>query len=192
MTGFFKYFTDITKDSEHDSVRFDFKDGTFLAYDSTRKLGRVLLIRDDSAFLQEKNLGVDLLDPELTEERFVDLLSSRRGMIKSQLMNQALLAGLGNIYSDEVLFQAGIHPRTRIQNLTSGDLQRLYQVMHKVIAAAVKHKANPEQLPDWFFLPRRHVGGRCPVCGCELSTVLVSGRRGYVCTRCQPLKQKAP
>jgi formamidopyrimidine-DNA glycosylase len=186
MTGFFKAFTDLAEDTEHDSVRFDFEDGVCLAYDSTRKLGEIRLVQDPDSFLKAKGVGMDPLDPEMTADRFVELVSSSRGRIKPRLMRQDLVAGLGNIYSDEVLYQAGIHPKTAVQDLDREDLVRIYEALHTVIETAVEHQADPDRFPDWFLIPRRHSGGRCPVCSRELEVVEVSGRRGYACPGCQP------
>jgi len=186
MTGFFKAFADLAEDTEHDSVRFDFEDGMHLAYDSTRKLGEIRLIQDPDGFLKDKGVGIDPLDPELSADRFVELVSARRGKIKSCLMRQDVVAGLGNIYSDEVLYQAGIHPETPVQELDREDLVRMYEALHTVIETAVEHQADPNGFPDWFLIPHRHPGGRCPVCSRELEEVEVSGRRGYACPACQP------
>jgi formamidopyrimidine-DNA glycosylase len=101
-------------------------------------------------------------------------------------MRQDLVAGLGNIYSDEVLYQAGIHPETPVQELKQEELVRIYEAMLTVIETAVEHQADPDSFPDWFLIPRRHAGGRCPVCSRELEVVEVSGRRGFACPGCQP------
>ncbi len=119
MTGFIQYFKDIYEDTPHDSLRFDFEDQSYLAYDSTRKLGEVRMVKDVKTWLKEQGLGPDPLDPNMTRERFIELLPTRRGAIKSQLMNQKVLAGLGNIYADEIHFQVRIHPQTKIKNLSS-------------------------------------------------------------------------
>ncbi|MFO7876990.1 MAG: DNA-formamidopyrimidine glycosylase family protein [Desulfovermiculus sp.] len=119
MTGFIQYFKDIYEDTPHDSLRFDFEDQSYLAYDSTRKLGEVRIVKDVKTWLKEQGLGPDPLDPNMTRERFIELLPTRRGAIKSQLMNQKVLAGLGNIYADEIHFQVRIHPQTKIKNLSS-------------------------------------------------------------------------
>lgn len=186
MTGFIQYFKDIYEDTPHDSLRFDFEDQSYLAYDSTRKLGEVKIIKDVGAWLKEQELGPDPLDPDMTRKRFVELLSARRGAVKSQLMNQKFLAGLGNIYADEILFQAKIHPQTQIKDLSAKDLEDIYQVMHSVLDAAIKHMADPEGLPKNWLLHRRYPGALCPVCNTELQRISVAGRRGYACPSCQP------
>lgn len=187
MTGFIQYFKDIYEDTPHDSVRFDFEDHSYLAYDSTRKLGEVKIVKDVQTWLTQQDLGPDPLDPDITRERFIELLSARRGAIKSQLMNQKVLAGLGNIYADEILFQAGIHPQTKIKDLSSKALGDIYQIMHAVLYTAIEHGADPERLPQNWLLHRRYPGALCPVCGQELERVSVAGRRGYACPSCQSL-----
>lgn len=187
MTGFIKYFKSIYEDTSHDSLRFDFEDQSYLAYDSTRKLGEIKMVKDVKTWRKEQELGPDPLDPDMTRERFVELLSARRGAIKSQLMNQKVLAGLGNIYADEILFQAKIHPQSQIKNLSSKDLEDIYQVMHSVLDTAIEHGADPEGLPKNWLMQRRYPGALCPVCSQELERVSVAGRRGYVCPSCQTL-----
>ena len=190
MTGFFKAFEDLAQDPDHDSVRFDFEDGLHLAYDSTRKLGEIRLVQSLESFVQAKGLGADPLDPELTADRFVERIFTRRGKIKPRLMRQDVVAGIGNIYSDEILYQAGIHPQTPVQDLTRTELVRVYQAMHKVIKDAVGCGADPERLPEGFLIPQRRPGGRCPWCSTELEVVELSGRRGYACPSCQPRPEK--
>jgi len=190
MTGFFKAFEDLAEDPDHDSARFDFEDGVHLAYCSTRKLGEIRLVQSLDRYVQSKGLGIDPLDPELTVDRFVELFFTKRGKTKNRLIRQDVVSGFGNIYSDEILYQAGIHPETPVQDLTRVEMVRMYEVMHEVINAAVEQGADPERLPDWFLIPHRTPGGRCPLCSTELEVIEKSGRRSYACPACQPRPEK--
>ena len=163
----------------------DFTNGYHLADDCARKLGKISLTDDPEEFISEKGLGVDALDEELDLEAFQDLLGGTRSFIKSALMNQKLMAGIGNVYSDEILFQAGVYPRAKSKDLNRKLTENLFYSMKKVLTTAVDRKANPEDLPDSYIIPRRGANGTCPKCGAALRKITVSGRTGYYCDQCQ-------
>lgn len=186
MTGALKYFKDIEKEPDYDRVLFAFANGYHLAYISQRKIGEIEVVDSPQALIDDKELGPDASGLGL--EAFKRLLRGRRGMIKSALMDQALIAGIGNVYSDEILFQAGVHPRTKVQDLDEGTLERIHRTMKDVLETAVEHQAQPDRFPDDYVIPHRLGDGKCPVCGAELRRVEVSGRGAYYC----PNRQKAP
>ena len=105
-------------------------------------------------------------------------------------MDQALVAGIGNLYSDEILFQAQLHPKTPTNALDRAALRQLFSKMRYVLETAVREGAGSEQmlerLPRGFLLPQRKKGGRCPRCGGAIATVKSGGRTGYFCPHCQP------
>jgi len=183
MTGNLKYFKDIEEDPEYDRLLVSFASGYYLAYISLRKLGEVELLDDVEAFIERKDLGPDALEVDL--KTFKERLSGRRGMVKSRLMSQDIIAGIGNVYSDEILFQAGIHPRTPMRELDEGQIEQIFQIMKRVLKTAIDHKADPRQFPDSYIIPHREVGAQCPKCGGEVQRVKVSGRSAYFCPRCQ-------
>jgi len=84
------------------------------------------------------------------------------------------------------LFQAGVHPRTKISELDQEAIETLFHAMKDVLREAIEHQAQPERLPDAFIVPHRHDEGRCPRCGAALETVRVSSRTSYFCPNCQP------
>ena len=185
MTGYLKYLKRNDKKPDHEEVGIDFTNGYHLAYDCARKLGKISLTDDPEEFISEKGLGVDALDEELDLEAFQDLLGGTRSFIKSALMNQKLMAGIGNVYSDEILFQAGVYPRAKSKDLNRKLTENLFYSMKKVLTTAVDRKANPEDLPDSYIIPRRGANGTCPKCGAALRKITVSGRTGYYCDQCQ-------
>jgi len=188
MTGFLRYYQGADAAPAHGHVRFRFDNGYELAFVDRRKLGHVAPVADLAAYLAELELGVDALDPGLDAAAFRELANGRRGQVKCWLMDQATLAGLGNVYSDEVLFHAGIHPRRRLEDLEGADLDRLHGRMAGVLEAAVQAKVRPEAMPAGFLLPLREVeGARCPRCGTSLERVKACGRTALVCPACQPL-----
>ncbi|MBD3274123.1 MAG: DNA-(apurinic or apyrimidinic site) lyase, partial [Candidatus Marinimicrobia bacterium] len=109
MTGKLKYYKEPADEPDHARVVFHFDNGYQLGYDNMRMLGKVALTEDIDDYIARQDLGPDA--GRIRIEEFKDLLASKRGMIKSAFMDQSLMAGMGNIFSDETLFQAGIHPK---------------------------------------------------------------------------------
>jgi formamidopyrimidine-DNA glycosylase len=185
MTGRLKYFKSKEKDPAHDRVLFTFTNGYHLAYVSQRMLGEVGIIKDINNFIQDKELGPDALD--IKWENFKNLYEGKRRSIKSALMDQKSMAGIGNIYADEILFQSRIHPKTKVEHLDEKKLKKIYQQMGKVLKTAVKERVDPERLPRSYLLTHRDKDGRCPRSHGKLKTTKVSGRTAYFCPRCQKL-----
>jgi formamidopyrimidine-DNA glycosylase len=189
MTGDLVWFEDAADDPPYDRVRFDFRGGGHLAYVNQRMLGRVGLTGDADAFIRTEDLGPDALDPAFDLAAFAAALESRRRDVKSVLMDQALIAGVGNIYADEILFQARLHPKTPVSALSERQRRALFEQIKAVLATAIACGAGAEQvlerLPDDYLLPQRDKGGRCPRCGTALATLKSGGRTSYFCPRCQ-------
>lgn len=186
MTGFLKYFKSPHQEPEHDRLLMRLSNGYSLAYDCQRKLGKIELTADPEAFVSEYGLGVDALAPELDLATFTDLFSRSRGTVKNALMNQNLLAGVGNVYSDEILFQAGIDPRARTNVLSEDSLGKIFRAMREdVLPTAIDAQAEPSRFPDRYLTRQRREGGTCPRCGGELAQEKVSGRTAYLCRKCQ-------
>ena len=187
MTGDLRY-VGPGEDVSYDRVRLDFERGS-LAYVNRRMLGRVGLTDDADAFIRAESLGPDALDPALNLAAFSAALDGRRD-VKSVLMDQALIAGIGNIYADEILFQARLHPKTPARSLGKAKRKALFGEVRKVLEAAIERGAGAEQflerLPKSYLLPQRHEGGVCPRCGKKLATLKAAGRTSYYCQHCQP------
>jgi len=109
-----------------------------------------------------------------------------RGMVKPWLMDQHHLAGIGNIYGDEILFQAGIHPRRKMETLAESELRRIHRAMQETLALAIGAHADPARMPPHFLIPHRHRGGHCPRCHTPLAHTKIQGRTSWYCPRCQP------
>jgi formamidopyrimidine-DNA glycosylase len=190
MTGNLVYFQDTADDPPYDRVRFDFEGGRHLAYVNRRMLGRVGLAEDAARFIQAEELGPDALAPAFDLEAFTRAMAGRRRDVKSVLMDQALVAGIGNIYADEILFQARLHPQTPVTSLDEEGRALLFRQIKQVLETAIACGAGAEQLlerlPDDYLLPHRDKGGKCPRCGGPIATLKVAGRTSYYCPRCQP------
>ena len=190
MNGSLRHFEDGEDDPPYDRLRLDFADGHHLAYINPRLFGGVGLVRDPAQFIAAEGLGPDALDPHFDLAALERALSGRKRDVKPLLMDQAVVAGIGNIYSDEILFQARIHPRTSCYRLDAGTRERLFRQVKEVLQTAIARGAGAEQLverlPDNFLIPHRKKGGRCPRCGGEIATAKFSGRTAHFCPRCQP------
>jgi formamidopyrimidine-DNA glycosylase len=179
MTGRLVAFASLGDEPEHCWLRLDLNDGMHLAYVCPRQLGHVGACSDADEYVADHDLGPDALD--LGEDVFLQRLEGRRGQVKLTLMNQRVLAGLGNVWTDEVLFQDGLHPTTPIPDLDEARRLQLFRTMHRVLAEGVERGADPERMPDTWLLGHRDEGARCPRCGGEIQRVEVSGRAGYLC-----------
>jgi formamidopyrimidine-DNA glycosylase len=184
MTGGLTYFRDLDQVPPHDRFLISFDNGYHLAFEDQRIFGKVDLIEDPVAFVREKKLGPDPLelDPGAFRERF----EGRKGSVKAALMNQQVVAGVGNIYSDEILFQACLHPGTRIEQLDDATLEKLVEETRRVLKTAIERGADPQELPDHFLLPHRLEGEMCPRGNGEVRKIKAAGRTAYYCPTCQP------
>ena len=172
---------------EYAYVQVHFEDGEHLAFRCPRKFARVRLIDRPEAFVEAKELGPDARRADV--ETFLRPFKGRRGTIKGRLLDQSVVAGLGNIYADEALYQEGIHPATTVPELSEDALRDLYDAIQRVLDAAIAADADPEALdPDRFMLPHRYGDERCPDTGAPLETEQVSGRTAYY----SPLRQPPP
>ncbi len=193
MTGRLAYFKHLEDDPKYDRLRLDFANGYHLAFESQRLLGGVRLLDDADAFIAANKLGSDALDPALHAGDFAQRLSKRSGQIKAALMDQSLIAGIGNIYSDEILFQARLHPRQPVKTLDKKQMGKLFGTMRRVLKVAVSHGAGAEdvekKIPKSYLLAHRREGAKCPRCGGKIATLKSGSRTAYYCPRCQKLSK---
>ena len=190
MNGSLKLVSESEPGPSYARLQLYFEKGDRLVYVNPRRLGRVSLAENAEAFIAETDLGPDVLDAAFNSHAFEAILASSKRDIKSVLMDQALMAGIGNIYSDEILFQARVFPGTAANQLKGKRATELFRAMRKTLQSAINSGAGSEQgverLPKGFLLTQRHPGGLCPRCGALLETVKHGGRTGYYCHRCQP------
>ena len=186
MTGSLAYFKNPDDEPPHSRVLFAFENGYHLALDDGRMFGKVDLVAGPEDFARERELGPDPLEMDVTS--FRERLQGTRGGIKATLMNQKMLAGIGNLYSDEILFQARIHPRTSVAQLDAPTLEKLHEETLRVLKTAIEREAYPQELPDSFLLSHRREGERCPRENGEIQKLQAAGRTAYFCPTCQPDK----
>ena len=183
MTGDFEAFDDKDEEPRYSKVMFEFTDGTFLSYTSRRMFGKVGIIGSVEEFIRNKPLGPDALKMQYRE--FKDTLSRRSAIAKSALLNQEIIAGIGNIYSDEILFRTRIHPKTKINKLDEIQLKELYKNIKDVLKYGIEHEGELSEYSQDFLIPHRSKDERCPKCGTEIERYEISGRHGFFCPSCQ-------
>lgn len=185
MTGYLRYFKEVDRKPAHDRLVLGFVNGFHLGYYSQRLLGSVQLVDHPNSLIETKRLGPDALDRNLDLAAFKDVLSTRRGMVKPTLMNQQIIAGIGNIYADEILFHAQIHPAKKVSDLNAGILESLFRSMRAVLHKAIECGADVARFPRTYLTPHRHPGGQCPRCGTSLERIKIANRSAYFCPHCQ-------
>ena len=167
-----------------------------LYFRDPRKFGVMWLARDLGSL--EGKLGPDPLKDSFTPELLAKLLADRKAPIKALLLEQDLIAGIGNMYADESLFSAGIHPLRSGGSLTLSEIRSLYQSIRQVLSAAIDHKGasvdtyyrpgGEEGTAHFQFRVAHRLGGKlCPVCGIPIERIVVRNRGTYFCPGCQPL-----
>ncbi len=189
MTGALHFVARPDQEPLFTRVRLDFANDGGLAYTNKRMIGRVGLVEDAADFITAEKLGPDALDRRFDFPAFKARVFGAKRDVKSVLMDQQIIAGIGNIFSDEILFQARIDPTARTEELTPSQLKQLFQHMREVLKTAIVCGAGSEQfterMPKGALLPERKKGGRCPRCRSPLKVFKLGGRTAYCCPRCQ-------
>jgi formamidopyrimidine-DNA glycosylase len=182
----------------HTHVFLQMDDGRELRYTDIRRFGRFALVAEPQIEPVFARLGADPL--EVSEAEFRRLLAGRRAMIKALLLDQRVLRGLGNIYTDESLWRAKIHPRRRAERLGGGEVHRLLEAVRRILREAIRLRgssvsnyvdANGER--GEFQLRHRiydREGKGCFRCGALVRRSIVAGRSSYFCPRCQPAPRR--
>jgi len=177
---------------------FKLDNGKMLALSDLRKFAKVELWRKSELENSKefKSLGSEPLGKDFTFEKFKNILSKKkRGKIKQVLMDQKILVGIGNIYSDEILWKAKIHPFRDISKLNNNELRKIYQAMREILPKAIE--LGGESISDFRrisgekggFDPLRKVyrreGEKCSRCGTIIKRVKIGGRSAHFCPKCQ-------
>jgi len=183
MTGSLEYLDRDEAAPKTARVIFHFVNNRRLAFDDQRKFGEVGLITDVDEFLQTRGLGPDALDVSLSQ--FNAIVGKHRGAVKAILLNQQSIAGIGNLYADEILFRACMNPGTEAARLNDKDLRRLFRATRYVLEKAIELKTDFNRLPKSWLLSRRGKRSRCPRCGRELKSATIGGRTSWFCAHCQ-------
>ncbi len=194
LTGRFAYVDPATRRRAKTCALLHLSTGMDLRYADDRLMGRIYLVaaEDLSSVPQFAEMGPDVLSPALTEEVFADRLRKFNGMIKSVLVNHRFLAGIGNAYSDEILWEARIHPYRKRTQLKPEDVTALYHAVRAVfdwaipvVAEKMSESLDYREWRDHLRVHRR--GGQpCPRCGSRISEITAGQRITSFCRACQP------
>lgn len=182
MTGGLDYAED-DQVPDYTVLRLDFEGGARLAYTNMRKLGKVGWVEDVDAWIEDEGLGPDPLEDEIDLERSRGMLQGRRGTLKGLLMNQTVLAGLGNELVDEILFQLRLPPKIEVPDLGDETIARIHRTLYEVLETVTTARIRGEDLPEDYLLPVREKDAPCPRCGHPLATMKVAGRTSYYCPK---------
>lgn len=182
MTGKLEYYTN-QDPPKYSKMILYFEDDYRLAFTCRRKLGKIYLAEDAQSFQEENELGPDAL--EISEKEFLDLLKEKTGSIKAVLTDQHVISGIGNVYSDEMLYQCKIHPKKKTDAISEKDKKKLYKMMKQVLEKAIDKEGVRKDLPENWIIQHRKEGADCPKCDGKVKKIKVGGRSTYFCPACQ-------
>jgi formamidopyrimidine-DNA glycosylase len=174
-----------------DYIALTLSDGTDLVYHDTEGLGKVYVTERLDLVPGYTDLGPEPLAPENTAEAFLARLKGFRGEIKGVLTRGALVAGIGNAYADEILFDAGVYPFRTVRSLSRAERLRVYESIRGVLARAVEELRpligeETDALHRGTMRVHMKKGEPCPRCGQAISEVAATGRITNFCRQCQP------
>jgi len=168
--------------------------GTNIFFSDPRKFGTMQLMKDNGTVFTK--LGPEPLAASFTPEVLAQRLSKRKASVKAVLLDQGFVAGIGNMYADEALFSAGVHPLRTASSLSQGEIERLYHAIQQVLWAAIGNRGasiinylRPSGEPGTAHFQFKVAHGRgknCPNCDTPLRRIVVRNRGTYLCPKCQP------
>lgn len=180
------------KPEKHDRLLIHLSDGHVLAFNDARKFGRAWFVEDPESVLGR--LGPEPLEKDFTAEWLYAGLRARRRQLKPLLLDQTFLAGLGNIYTDECLNMARLHPRALSNSITPRQAEALHKAIRAVLREGIRR--NGASI-DWvyrggeyqnYFRVYDRAGLPCPACGTRIEKTLVGQRGTHICPKCQTLR----
>ena len=203
MTGRFSVVSSDRPPLRHERLVLEMQDGLELRFSDQRKFGRVVPVHQADLDRLEERLGPEPLEGSFNVDYLRERLRRRPGKIKAVLLDQRLVAGLGNIYVDEALFLSKIHPARVANSLDESEIARLHTEIQRVLIAAIARKGttfssfeDAEGRPGDYAVALQVYGGgnkrNCPVCGTPLERTVIGGRGTSYCPSCQPNEIAGP
>lgn len=183
--------------NKHEHVIFEFSDGTDLRYHDTRKFGRMNLVKKDKldSVSGVAKQGIEPIDDNLSKEYLFENFSKRNLPMKTLLLDQTIISGLGNIYADEVLYEAKINPLKKGKDITLDECQRIKEASKKIIEEAIKCggttiKSYTSSLGvtgrfQQYLKVHKRENEECSSCKTIINRIVVGGRSTYYCPKCQ-------
>jgi len=184
------------KDSKA-KVSFLLSGGKYLNFNDLRLFGEIRLVAHWRNLSQVRRMGLEPLEADFTLETFKGMLKGKKSRIKPLLMDQAFIAGLGNLYTAEVLFRSRVHPARAANTLKIKETEELFRHIKEVLREGIKYRGS--SVDDYrdasgkkgFFAPRLQVYGRegesCSRCKTKIDRIKTGGRSSYFCPKCQKL-----
>ncbi len=201
MEGRFYIYTQLPASLRHIHVIFELSDGRYLCYHDTRKFGRMNLYphEEDPALLPPlKNVGYDFNDSRLTWQYLYASIHSSKRSIKQALLDQSIIAGIGNIYADEICFQAQLDPRSRCYRISKKDCEKIVAVTRSILNHAIEGGGTTIRsytsslgVTGLFQLEldvHAQKGKACVRCGHTIDKITLGQRGTYLCRNCQKRK----
>ncbi len=182
---------------KHEHVIFTFVDGTDLRYHDTRKFGRMVFVKKDKLDTVEgiRKQGIEPIDDKLSKEYLYEHFKKKKLPMKTLLLDQTIISGLGNIYANEVLFGAKIYPLKLGTEITMEECQRIVDVSKKIIKEAIKCGGTTIRsytsslgVTGRFqqnLMVHKRENEKCKICGTIIKRIVVGGRSTYYCEKCQ-------
>lgn len=191
LTGYFEALGD-GDDAPKAKLLLRFEDGGALAFFDPRMFGRVEIVASPEDAIAAHDLGPDAM--AIARDDFIDAAAQSGQPLKGFFLDQSILAGIGNVYADEILFRARLDPKAKAKTLDRKTAAKLYKDMRDVLTMATERKAsldNWDMLPPSWLARHREIGIACPRCGTPIADYTVGGRHGYFCPHCQPVAAAA-
>lgn len=185
MGGDLSYYKSAKERPDYTRIEFVLSNGWRLAFTCPRKICRVMLVDEASQIPALKNMGPEPLSTAFSFAFFERLIEERpRRQIKPLLMDQKMIAGVGNIYADEILFEAKVRPDRIASSLSEDEIKRIHRETRRVLRRALRTAAEPE-FPADFLVSRNSRGAACRVCAGTIERKTIGGRTSYFCASCQ-------
>jgi formamidopyrimidine-DNA glycosylase len=176
MTGDLNYYQDPIDRSKHERFVFHFENDFKLGFDCPRKFARILYLEDRDAYIKEIKLGPDAL--EITLDDFLAAAKNKKGSIKGFLLNQKQLAGVGNLYADEICYQTRVHPASVVKAIPEKKQAEMFTKMKEIIQYAVDRNAYYKDYPEDWLWQWREQGSTAPD-GSPIQQEKIGGRTTY-------------
>lgn len=178
MTGDFNYYQAPEDRSRFERFAFVYTDGNRLGFDDPRKFARILYLEDREGYIEEINLGPDAL--QVTPAYLVEKMVGKKGSLKGFLLNQSIVAGVGNLYADEICYRTRLHPGIAVNQLTDSEKQAVAEQLINIMTYATENAPYYKDYPpDWFWHVWREAGKPGPEGIGEVKITKVAGRTTY-------------
>jgi len=201
MTGRLNWVKSGSKRDKHEHVILQLDQANELRFHDTRKFGRFTLTQMPREILDR--IGIEPLDKTFTRRRFIELLKGKKRQIKPLLLDQTFVAGLGNIYVDEALWEARIHPQRVSHSLSERETSDLHRAIPHVLKKGLRNMGTTLGTGEGNFYSVgsrrgrnadelnvfRRTGEGCPRCGAAIERLMVGQRSSHICPECQPLSR---